>query len=174
MITITMFFGGGMIPSYLTISSYGLIDSMWALLLPAAVSTWNLIVMRSFFVAYPQEIIESGQIDGLPEAGVFFRLVLPTSNAVLATIGLYYAVAFWNSYMPGRLYLRSEEKYPVQMLLRDLLVTPIIDGIETEDQVVAASIRNAAIVVTILPIMCVYPFLQRYFVKGTMVGSIKG
>lgn len=174
MITITMFFGGGLIPTYLAISSYGLVDTRWAMILPGLVSTWNLIVLRSFFMAYPQEIIESGQIDGLQEAGVFFRLVLPTSKAALATIGLYYAVGYWNSYMPARLYIRDKALYPVQHLLRTMLSATANLEDDASTRLVEASIRYGSIVVTILPIMCVYPWLQKYFVKGVMVGSIKG
>ena len=174
MITITMFFGGGLIPTYLAVSSYGLIDTPWAMILPGLVSTWNLIVLRSFFTAYPQEIIESGQIDGLQEAGVFFRLVLPTSKAALATIGLYYAVAYWNSYMPARLYIRDKDLYPVQHLLQTMLKATSNLEDDASTRLVEASIRYGSIVVTVLPIMCVYPWLQKYFVKGVMVGSIKG
>lgn len=174
MITITMFFGGGLIPTYLAVSSYGLINTRWAMILPGLVSTWNLIVLRSFFIAYPKEIIESGQIDGLQEAGVFFRLVLPTSKAALATIGLYYAVAYWNIYMSARLYIRDEELYPIMHLLRTMLNSASSLQEESEMRMVEASVRYASIVVVVLPIMCVYPWLQKYFVKGVMVGSIKG
>jgi len=178
MITITMFFGGGMIPTYMAVSDYGLINTRWAMVIPSLISTWNLIVMRSFFVAYPQEIVESGEIDGLQEAGVFFRLVLPTSKAALATIGLYYAVAAWNAYMPARLYLRDETLYPVQHYLRQLLAQNSrleeLEGGDSSVKLVADSIRYASIMIATIPIMCVYPFIQKYFVKGVMVGSIKG
>ena len=174
MITITMFFGGGLIPTYMAVSNFGLIDTRWAMIIPGLVSTWNLIVLRSFFVAYPQEIIESGQIDGLQEAGVFFRLVLPTSKAALATIGLYYAVGYWNSYMPARLYIRDDDLYPVQHLLRKMLTATSNFEEGAESRLVEASIRYGSLVVTVAPIMCVYPWLQKYFVKGVMVGSIKG
>ena len=177
MITVTMFFGGGLIPTYMSVSSYGLVDSRWAMILPSLINTWNLIVMRSFFVAYPQEIVESGQIDGLQEAGVFFRLVLPTSKAALATIGLYYGVAAWNSYMPARLYIRNQDLYPVQHYLRKILAAASYEGFgDAGDDMplVASSVRYASIMIATIPIMCVYPFIQKYFVKGVMVGSIKG
>lgn len=174
MITITMFFSGGMIPTYLNINSLGMVDTVWALIIPYVLNTWNMIIMRSFFIAYPQEIIESGQIDGLQEAGVFFRLVLPTSKAALATIGLYYAVSFWNAYMPSRMYITSNfHLRPVQHLLQIM-----IDSVSNEDiaegEMIAATVRNASIMIVITPIMCVYPFLQKHFVKGVMVGSVKG
>ncbi len=175
MITITMFFGGGLIPTYMAIRDYGLINSRWVMILPSLVSTWNLIVLRSFFVAFPQEIIESGQIDGLQEAGVFWRLVLPTSKAALATIGLYYAVGHWNSYMTAKLYIRDRELWPVSVLLQRILDQA---GGQQDDEtgvrLVEATVRYASIIVVITPIMCVYPWLQKYFVKGVMVGSIKG
>lgn len=175
MITITMFFGGGLIPTYLTVSNYGLTDTRWAMILPGLINTWNLIVMRSFFMAYPNEIIESGKIDGLQDSGVFFRLVLPTSKAALATIGLYYAVAYWNSYMPARLYIQDKELYPVQHLLQQMVASVTAEDTQTESTVlIADSIRNAAIMIVVTPIMCVYPFIQKYFVKGVMVGSVKG
>ena len=178
MITITMFFGGGMIPSYMLVSSLGLMDSLWSQIIPGMISTWNLIIMRSFFVAYPQEIVESGYLDGLTDAGVFFRLVLPTSKAALATIGLYYAVANWNAYMSARLYIRSPENMVAQQLLQEMVqnyaVDNIINGENENTNLVTASVRNCAIMIVITPIMCVYPFIQKYFVKGVMVGSIKG
>ena len=175
MITITMFFGGGLIPTYLAVSNYGLTNTIWALILPSVLNTFNMIIMRSFFIAYPSEIIESGQIDGLQEAGVFFRLVLPTSKAALATIGLYYAVAYWNAYMPARLYIRDPKLYPVQHYLQQIIASVSSEDTQQESTVlVSSSVRYACIMIVVTPIMCVYPFIQKYFVKGVMVGSIKG
>ena len=175
MITITMFFGGGMVPTYLTVSKLGLVDTRWAMLLPGMISTWNLIVMRSFFVAYPQEIIESGMIDGLRDPGVFLRLVLPTSKAALATIALYYAVGYWNAYMNARIYLQKQELYPVMHLLQQMIASVTNENTGSDEhQLVAATIRYCCIMIVVTPIMCVYPYLQKYFVKGVMVGSIKG
>ena len=177
MVTVTMFFGGGLIPTYMAVSNYGLINTRWAMILPGLISTWNLIVMRSFFINYPQEIVESGELDGLQEAGVFFRLVLPTSKAALATIGLYYAVATWNAYMPARLYIRDESLYPVQHLLREMLESANLNELQegaAEIVLVPETVRYASIMIATLPIICVYPFIQKYFVKGVMVGSIKG
>ena len=174
MITVTMFFSGGLIPTYMAIRDYGLINSRWVMILPSLCSTWNLIVLRSFFVAYPQEIIESGQLDGLQEAGVFFRLVLPTSKAALATIGLYYAVAYWNNYMTAKLYIRDQDLWPVSCLLRQILDQAGHQQTEEGTRMVEATVRYASIMIVITPIMCVYPWLQKYFVKGVMVGSIKG
>ena len=173
MITITMFFSGGLIPTYLAVTGYGLGNSRWAMIFPALINTWNMIIMRSFFIAYPSEIVESGQLDGLQEAGVFFRLVLPTSKAALATIALYYAVAYWNSYMSARMYIRDTDLFPVQHFLQKL-IERASNEIDVDDVHVSASVRYASIMVVVVPIMCVYPFIQKYFVKGVMVGSIKG
>ena len=175
MITFTMFFGGGLIPTYLSVARYGLTDSIWAMIVPSMISTWNMIIMRSFFTAYPKEILESGYIDGLQDSGVFFRLVLPTSKAALATIGLYYAVSYWNSYMPARIYIRNEDLYPVQHYLQKMLENLTVKEEEADETVIVSeSLRYASIMIVVLPIMCVYPFIQKYFVKGVMVGSIKG
>ena len=176
MIMVTMFFGGGMIPTYMLVNALGLFDTLWSLTLPFLVSTWNLIIMRSFFVAYPQEIVESGYMDGLTDAGVFIRLVLPTSKAALATIGLYYAVAYWNSYMSARLYISDTALWPAQCLLQEMVSNYATDAIINRDEtdMVEAHVRNCAIMIVITPIMCVYPFIQKYFVKGVMLGSIKG
>ena len=175
LITFTMFFGGGLIPTYLSVARYGLTDSLWAMIVPSMISTWNMIIMRSFFTAYPKEILESGYIDGLQDSGVFFRLVLPTSKAALATIGLYYAVGYWNSYMPARIYIRNEDLYPVQHYLQKTL-EQLGANKETDEEttLISISVRYACIMIVVLPIMCVYPFIQKYFVKGVMVGSIKG
>jgi len=177
MIMITMFFGGGMIPTYMLVRDLGLLDTRWSMILPYMISTWNLIIMRSFFTGYPREIVESGYMDGLTDAGVFVRLVLPTSKAALATIGLYYAVAYWNSYMSARLYIRDTDLYPAQMLLQQMVSGFIDTGLAfraDETDLASQSAQAACILIVIAPIMCVYPFIQKYFVKGVMVGSIKG
>ena len=162
MITFTLFFGGGIIPNYLNIMNLGMVDTIWSLIIPSMLNTWNMIIMRSFFVAYPTEIIESGMMDGLQDAGVFFRLVLPTSKAAIATIGLYYAVSYWNAYMNARMYIQTNTHLrPVQQLLQEMInVNPEGTGSE-EGALVAASVRYAAIMIVITPIMCVYPFIQK-------------
>ena len=164
MILITMFFGGGMIPTYMLVSKLGLTDNLWSQILPGMISTWNLIIMRSFFTEYPQEIIESGYMDGLNDAGVFLKLVIPTSKAALATIGLYYAVGYWNSYMSAKLYLSDPDLFPAQMLLQDMVsnyaTDTLFNGQAEDTNLVAASVRNCAIMIVITPIMLVYPFIQ--------------
>jgi len=177
MIIITMFFNGGMIPSFLVVRNLGMIDTIWGMVLPAAVSAYNLIIMRSFFYSFPTEIEDSGHIDGLNDFGTFCRLVLPTSKAVLASIGLFYAVGLWNSFFLPYVYMTSPSKYPLQVVLRNIVlqgtsdqsVTPMQDTVIVED-----SLKFATIVISIIPIIAVYPFIQKYFVKGVMIGSVKG
>ena len=175
MILITMFFSGGMIPTYLVVSNLGIIDTMWGVVLPGAVTTWNFIIMRSFFSTFPHEIEEAGAIDGLNDVSIFFKLVVPSSKAIFATIGLYYAVSMWNSYFIPFLYLRSEELFPLQMILKELLLIGSSDAAGVGDAlVVEESLKYATIMVAIAPILAVYPFLQKYFAKGALVGSVKG
>lgn len=177
LIVITMFFGGGMIPKFLVVNALGLIDKIWAIILPSSVGAWNLFVMRSFFLNYPEEIEQSGSIDGLNDLGILFYLVLPTSTAILATMSLFHAVGYWNSFMEPYLYLRSESKWPLQVILRSIVLQGT--SLDTEyaggqSEVYEDSLKFATIIVSVVPIVCVYPFLQKYFVKGVMIGSIKG
>lgn len=179
MIIITMFFGGGMIPTYLTVKGLGLYNTIWAIVLPGAVSTWNLMVMRTFFAAFPAEIEESGKIDGLNDIGVFWYLVLPVSKAILSTIGLFYSVSLWNSYFGPLIYLKTPEKYPLQIILREILLSGSnynnqVVSVGGDGIVVEEALKYATAIVSIVPIMAVYPFLQKYFVQGVMVGSVKG
>ncbi|WNQ09235.1 carbohydrate ABC transporter permease [Paenibacillus aurantius] len=179
LIVFTMFFSGGMIPTFLVVKSYGLIDTIWAMVLPTAISTWNLIVMRTFFSAMPKEIEESGKLDGLNDIGIFFRLVLPLSTAVLATIGLFYAVGIWNNFTSALLYLRDQDRFPLQVVLRNIVLqgqitSSDVSSVGGDNLVVDDSLKFATIVVSTLPILLVYPFLQKYFVKGAMIGSVKG
>ncbi len=177
MIMFTMFFGGGLIPTYLTVKGLGLYDSIWAIILPVAVSTYNLLIMRTFFVQFPAELEESGRLDGLNDLSVFFRLVLPLSKAVLATIGLFYAVSLWNSYFSAMLYINTESKVPLQIVLRDMLIESTQfsnKAVGADSVVVDESLKYSTVIVSIIPIVLVYPFLQKYFVKGVMIGSLKG
>lgn len=177
MIMFTMFFGGGMIPTYLTVRGLGLYDTMWAIILPVAVSTYNLLIMRTFFVQFPVELEESGRLDGLNDLGVFFRIALPLSKAVLATILLFYAVSLWNSYFSAMLYINTENKQPLQIVLRDMLIESTQfsnKAVGADTVVVDESLKYSTVIVSIIPIILVYPFLQKYFVKGVMIGSLKG
>ncbi len=177
LVLISMFFGGGMIPMFLCIKAYGLLDTVWAIVLPPAFSAYNTIVMRTFFVNFPKEIEESGRLDGLNDIGVFWYLVLPTSTAVLSTIGLFVAVAQWNSFMPPLLYLNDDTRYPLQIILRQIILQSNMEefaGAATDITFAEDSVKYATIFVAVAPIIAVYPFLQKYFVKGVMIGSVKG
>ncbi len=174
MCTFTMFFSGGMIPTYLVIQKLGLLDTIWAIVLPGAVSTYNMILMRTFFLQIPQSLVEAAELDGCRDFGVLFRIVLPLSLASLMTIGMFYAVAHWNSYFTAVLYLSKPELYPLQIILRQVvLMNEIVENASSTENVMAEGIKYATIVVAMLPMLCIYPFVQRYFVKGVMVGSVK-
>lgn len=176
-IIVTMFFSGGMIPSFLTIKNLGMYNTTWAVVLPGLVSSWYLIVMKSFYESFPDEIEESGELDGLNDIGTFWYLVLPVSKSVLSAIGLFYAVGLWNSYYGPFIYLDSQDKFPLQLILRSLLVQGqgLEGGMGQSDQpVILETIKYATIIVSVIPIIVVYPFLQKYFVTGVLVGSIKG
>ncbi len=177
LVMITMFFSGGMIPGFLCIKWLGLLDTIWAIVLPGAFGAYNCIIMRSFFAGFPKEIEESGRLDGLNDIGILWYLVLPTSTAVLATIGLFVAVGQWNGFMGPLIYLNDEAKYPLQIILRQIVMESVMDEFEgaARDTTFAEnSIKYATIAVAVIPIIAVYPFLQKYFVKGVMIGSVKG
>lgn len=180
-IVFTMLFQGGMIPTFLVVRELGIMNTMWAMVLPGAISVWNLIIMRTFFQGIPSEMIESGKMDGLNDIGVFARLVIPLSKPLLATIGLFYAVAMWNNFFLALLYLSSENLYPLQVVLRNLVLAGQFTGTDINsstgadgESVVQDSLKFATIIVSTLPILMVYPFIQKYFVKGVMIGSVKG
>ncbi len=180
MVTFTMFFSGGMVPLYLVVKELELLDTVWALVLPVAISTYNMIIIRTSFQAIPESLIESAQLDGANDVVILCRIVLPLSKAVLATMLLYYAVSHWNDYFNAMLYINSKELYPLQIMLRNMLIAGLfseeagVAGGSTTFSVTDATLRAAAIIVTTLPILVVYPFVQRYFVKGVMIGSVKG
>ena len=180
MILFTMLFSGGMIPTYLLINDLHMIDTLWAMVLPGAVSTWNLLVMRTFFQTIPESLTEAAMIDGASDLTIFFRIYLPLSSAALATITLFYAVGHWNSYFNAMLYLNTPDKYPLQIKLRQIVIQGIASMEEfAADQLVgvdqiAQNIKYTVIMVAVIPILMVYPFLQKYFVKGIMIGADKG
>lgn len=173
----TMFFNGGLIPNYVLITSLGLKNSLWAIVLPNAISVFNLLVMKSFFENLPAELEEAAEIDGLNTYQKLWYVVLPLSKAVLATMILFYAVSFWNSWFQAFLYLDRAELFPVTIYLRNLIAgasTATSTGAGADVAQVAANIQSVTMVLTVLPILCVYPFIQRYFVSGVMLGSVKG
>nr|WP_235857217.1 carbohydrate ABC transporter permease [Occultella glacieicola] len=171
----TMFFNGGLIPNYLLINELGFKNTIWAIVVPNAISVFNLLIMKSFFENFPTELEEAAAIDGLSTYGVFFRIVIPLSKAVLATMILFYAVAFWNSWFSAFLYLDRAELYPVTVYLRNLLAAATgTEGLGSDGAQIAANVQSVTMVLTVLPIICLYPFIQKYFVSGVMLGSVKG
>ena len=174
----TMFFNGGLIPNYVLVSSLGLRNTIWALALPNAINVFNLLVMKAFFESLPEELEEAAAVDGLNTYGTLARIVLPLSKAVIATMILFYAVSFWNSWFSAFLYLDRQEMFPVTIYLRNLIAgatagSDIGESSDTQLQI-AANIKAVTIILTVLPIMLVYPFIQRYFVRGVMLGAVKG
>jgi len=179
LIVVTMVFQGGLIPSYLLVNQLGMMNSMWALLVPVAINTFNLIIMRTSFQSVPVSLEESARLDGAGDWTILFRIVLPLSMPVVAVMILWYAVGHWNSYFAALVYLRDSEKYPLQLVLRDILIANNTDtmtaGSAGDDKyAIGETIKYATIIVSTLPIICLYPFLQKYFVKGVLVGAVKG
>lgn len=173
----TMFFNGGLIPNYVLISSLGMRDTIWAVVLPNAISVFNLLIMKSFFENMPRELEEAASIDGLTQYGILFKVVLPLSKAIVATMVLFYAVANWNSWFQAFLYLDNPDLFPVTIYLRNMIagVTTAGSAGGTAENVgqIAANIQSVTIVLTVIPILCVYPFVQKYFFSGVMLGSVK-
>ena len=174
----TMFFTGGMIPTYLLVKQLKMLNTMWALVLPSAVSTYNLIIMRTFFqTSIPGELAESASLDGCSDLGVFFRIVIPLSAPIFAVMVLFYGVAQWNSWFPALLYISDRSLYPLQMVLREVLIQSDVSnmaGATGDVEIIGDGLKYATMVVATLPIMYLYPFLQKYFVKGVMIGAVKG
>jgi multiple sugar transport system permease protein/putative aldouronate transport system permease protein len=179
---ITMFFSGGLIPSYILITQLKLINSIWAIILPGAISTYNMIITRTFFAStIPQELVEASQIDGCDDFRFFFTILLPLSKAIVAVIGLYYGVSHWNAWFGAMLYLRDPALQPLQLVLRSILIAVSIDVSQIQDPellermvYMADLMKYALIIVATAPIVALYPFVQRYFIKGVMIGSVKG
>ncbi len=180
--TFTMFFGGGMIPNYMLVKNLHIMNTMWALVLPGAINVYNMIIARTFIKSnIPKELYEAAQMDGCNDITFFVKMVLPLSGAVIAVLVLFYGVAHWNTYFNAMLYLNDTEKYTLPIILKQILIASQIDPSTVSDpelQLQIARIANvikyALIVVTMIPIAIVYPFIQKYFVKGVMIGSIKG
>lgn len=177
-IIFTMYFSGGMIPLYLVVKNLGLIDSLFAVILPNAITTYNMILLRNGFRNVPKSLEESAKIDGANEFTILFRIVVPLSMSIIAVIILYYAVAHWNSWFNASIYLRSQEKYPLQLILRMILMDgdtgSMTSGANAADRLaISETLKYTVITVTTIPILCVYPFLQKYFVTGVMTGSVK-
>jgi putative aldouronate transport system permease protein len=185
LVVFTMFFSAGIVPNYLVVKYCGLMNTMWALILPVAVTTYNLVVMRSFFEAIPVDLEEAAFIDGANEIVIFFKIMLPLAKAALATVGLFYAVYMWNSWFTAMLYLKDSSKYPLQLIIRQIIMqnqmaaelaalgdTSMQDALGGSTN--TETVKYATLFVSIVPMLIVYPFIQKYFVKGVMVGSVKG
>lgn len=181
-IIFTMFFNGGMIPSYLLVNELNLYNTMWALILPGAIVPFNLIIARTFFEStIPGELIEAAKIDGCDEFRTFFKVVLPLSGALIAIMVLFYGVSHWNTYFNAMIYFRDKSKFPLQLVLRNILILNQVSADMLGDvvqaakkQEAAALIQYGAIIISSLPLLILYPFVQKYFVKGAMIGAVKG
>lgn len=179
MILLTMYFGGGMIPTFMVVKGVGLYDTLGALFIPQAISVFNFIIMRTFFREMPESLEEAAKIDGASDLQVLIRIILPLSLAIIATMGLFYAVGYWNSYFDALLYIQNPDKFTLQLRLRSLLFGEELNnaGANLEGggtQVMTQSLKMATVAVSTIPILIVYPWLQKFFVKGVMLGSIKG
>lgn len=179
----TMFFSGGMIPSYLLMRNLGIYNTLWVMVLPGAISVYNLIVCRTFFeTTLPKELLEAANLDGCNDFGFFFRIALPLSSTILAVMALFYASAKWNSYFDGLIYLMDNDKMPLQIVLRNLMLigknaaTDMVGDAKSiaERRNQADQLKYCVIVVSAAPLLVVYPFLQKYFAKGVMIGAVKG
>ena len=177
-IVVAMLFSAGMIPTFLIVTKLNMYNTVWSILLPTSVSSFNVILLKNFFQQIPYELEESAALDGCSQIKILFKIILPLSLPGIVTVGLFYAVAQWNSYFPAMLYLRDRSLVPMQIILRDIVIQNqtndlSIDLVNGSDQI-SESVKYATIMVATIPIMMVYPFIQRYFVKGIMVGSVKG
>ena len=178
----TMLFSGGMIPTYILVRGLGMINTVWAMIIPGALSVYNMIITRTFLQTnVPAELLEASQIDGCSDFRYFFSVVLPLSKAVIAVITLYYAVGHWNSYFSAFLYLSEQKLYPLQIVLRDILLANSFDASLIVDEELAAAkqgladlLKYSLMVVSSLPVIIMYPFVQKYFIQGVLIGSIKG
>ena len=178
---ITMFFGGGLIPTYLLISNLGMLDTIWAILLPGAFSVWNMIIARTYYIGIPKDLQEAAEIDGATEMVYFFKILLPVCTPIIATIAMWQFVGMWNSYFDAMIYLNSASKQPLQLVLRSILIQSQPEpGMVSDMQSTAARaqlaelLKYATIIISSLPLMIMYPFFQKYFDNGIMAGAVKG
>ncbi|SEL72783.1 carbohydrate ABC transporter membrane protein 2, CUT1 family [Paenibacillus sp. cl141a] len=173
MAAFTLLFSGGMIPTFLIVQKLGMLDTIWAIVLPSLISTWYLFIMRTFFEALPEELEDAAAIDGCGSMQILMRIVLPLSVPVMVTIGLFTAVNQWNSFFSALIYLNDREMYPLQIMMRNILIAGT--NVQGEgDLTHLETLKYAMIMIGTLPILCIYPFIQKYFVQGTMIGGIKG
>ena len=191
-VIITFFFQGGLIPTFLLVRNLGMYNTIWALFVPTAIATWNLIILRTFFQTLPQELEDSAFVDGANDVTVFVRITLPIAKAAVATIALFYAASHWNSWFPAVIYLNEAQRYPLQVILRQIVIeNQMTEALLARGEMAAAQavfeeqqrdnliasvdgIKFATLFASIVPMLVIYPFIQRYFVRGLMIGSLKG
>jgi len=175
MIVFTMLFSGGLIPSYIVVRKLGIMNTPWALIIPGAVSAYNLIIMRNFFYSIPESLEESARIDGCNDIGILFKIVLPLSMPAIATISLFYAVGHWNNFFTAVLYITDKNKWPLQLFLRAMLFEneASMNTGGDDPYLLGQPIKMATVMVAVVPVMCVYPFFQKYFVQGVLIGAVK-
>lgn len=174
MVLFTMVVNGGMIPTFLLVKSLGMYDTYSALILPGAISAYNMLIVRNFFIELPRELEEAASIDGCSDIGIFVKIALPLSMPCLATFGLFYAVGHWNNYFGALLYLDDQKKYPFQLVLRNIVMQSQDTSSNADQELPSDTLKMASIVIGTVPILCVYPFLQKHFAAGVMVGAVKG
>ena len=179
MIIFTMFFSGGLIPMYLTVKNLHLLNSLWSLILPGAISTYNMIILRTSFASIPTTLEEAAQIDGAGHIRILFQIILPLSKSIIAVMILYYGVGYWNGWFNASIYLDERNLFPLQLVLREILLandtSAMTQGVGFADGIsIAETVKYAVIIVSTLPILCIYPFMQKYFDKGVMIGALKG
>ena len=175
-IVFTMYFSGGIIPNFLLIRNLGMLNTRWAIIIPGAIGTWNMLVLRTAFRAVPSALIDAARIDGANDVTILTRIMIPVSKATIAVILLFYAVGHWNSWFNAMIYLpRGRALYPLQLFLREILITSSVEvsGGDSAIDFLGELVKYSTTIVSTVPILCLYPFLQRYFVKGVMMGSIK-
>ncbi|MBO9605893.1 MAG: carbohydrate ABC transporter permease [Paenibacillaceae bacterium] len=178
-IVFTMLFSGGLIPTFLTVKATGLMNTLWALIIPGLVSSFNMLIMKTYFEGLPYEIEEAAKVDGCSDIGTMVRIVLPLSLPIMATLGLFYGVTHWNAYFAGIMYLNDRHLYPLQVVLRNMIMSPAVSQElavpqSTLQTMPPETIKMATVVVAIVPVMIIYPFLQKYFIKGMLLGAVKG
>lgn len=180
LVIVTMLFSGGMIPSYMVINAYGLYDTYWALVLPALINPFNMVIIKKFFTGLPVELDEASYMDGANDLQIFTRVALPLSKPVIASISLFYGVGFWNDYFNSMIYLQTAEKFPIQIQLRSIILLSstfsdaMMDFYDMNGAPPDKAVKMACTVIAMVPVLCIYPFVQKYFTKGVMVGAVKG
>ena len=180
LVIVTMLFSGGMIPSYMVINAYGLYDTYWALVLPALINPFNMVIIKKFFTGLPVELDEASYMDGANDLQIFTKVALPLSKPVIASISLFYGVGFWNDYFNSMIYLQTAEKFPIQIQLRSIILLSstfsdaMMDFYDMNGAPPDKAVKMACTVIATVPVLCIYPFVQKYFTKGVMVGAVKG